>query len=299
GAALTPSGVRAAFCGAVGGSAVVYALVRDDASVNGLHLVNLDGSGETALASLTAGTWTSPSGAWRTADGNIVVQLSRVDGKGPELLAIKDGAVTSLALGRFLALSGNRIAYLANAIGAANLGDVRSVAADGNANLAIGGGDGDDDFHGVVSEKLIFTAHHAGASPELRFAAVDGASILTRAGSKGLLLSGNTIVAARADRFEKVGLDLFVKPVSLLSGAQVLALLADGRVAGFVKGAGVMADGQVLDNFSADTVVAAHAFSDRLVYTANNFTGSYLRSARLDAGGAVTLSEGHGQELLF
>ena len=79
----------------------------------------------------------------------------------------------------------------------------------------------------------------------------------------------------------------------------MLALLADGRVAGFVKGAGVMADGQVLDNFSADTVVAAHAFSDRLVYTANNFTGSYLRSARLDAGGAVTLSEGHGQELLF
>ena len=299
GAALTPSGVRAAFCGAVGGSAVVYALVGDDASVNGLHLVNLDGSGETALASLSAGTWTSPSGAWRTADGSIVVQLSRVDGKGPELLAIKDGAVTSLALGRFLALSGNRIAYLANASGAANVGDIRSVAADANGNLAIGGGDGDDDFHGVVSEKLIFTAHHAGAAPELRIAAADGAGVLARAGSKGLLLSGNTVVAARADRFEKVGLDLFVKPVSLLSGAQVLALLPDGRVAGFVKGAGVMADGQVLDNFSADTVVAAHAFSDRLVYTANNFTGSYLRSARLDAGGAVTLSEGHGQELLF
>ena len=201
GAALTPSGVRAAFCGAVGGSAVVYALVGDDASVNGLHLVNLDGSGETALASLSAGTWTSPSGAWRTADGSIVVQLSRVDGKGPELLAIKDGAVTSLALGRFLALSGNRIAYLANASAAANVGDIRSVAADGNANLAIGGGDGDDDFHGVVSEKLIFTAHHAGAAPELRIAAADGAGVLARAGSKGLLLSGNTVVAARADRF--------------------------------------------------------------------------------------------------
>ncbi|MCA1827312.1 MAG: hypothetical protein LC689_10295, partial [Myxococcales bacterium] len=291
-AALSPEGMRAAFCGAVGGTAVVYALAGDDASVNGLHLVDLDGSGETALGALTPGTWTSPSGAWRTSDGAIVVQLSRLDGKGLELLSVKDGAVISLALGRFLALSGNRVAYLANTERAAEVGDVRSVSADGSANLGIGGGDGDDDFHGVVSDKLIFTAHHSGATPELRFAALDGEGSLSRAGSRGLLLSGNTVVAARDDGFEKVGLDLFVKPVPVLSGAQVLALLPDGRVAAFVKGAGVMADAQILDNFTADTVVAAHAWQDRVVYTVNNFTGSYLRSARTDGSGAVTLSEG-------
>ncbi|MGZ6142207.1 MAG: hypothetical protein ACXWLM_02660 [Myxococcales bacterium] len=297
--ALTPADQRVAFCGAIGGTSVVYALVGDDASVSGLHQVNLDGTGDVPLASVAPATWTSPGGAWRTADGTIVVQLSRLDGGGPELLAISGGAVTSLALGRFAALSGNRIAYLANATSAASVGDVRTVGSDGSANLALGGGDGDDELHGFVEGKLVFTAHHSQAAPELRIAALDGAGVLSRAGSKGLLLSGSTVVAERAGGFEKVGVDLYVKPVSLLGGAQVLALLADGRVAAFVKGAGVMADGQVLDSFTADTVVAPHAFADRLVYTANNFTGAYLRSARLDAGGAVTLSEGHGQELLF
>ena len=297
--ALTPADQRAAFCGALGNDSAVYALVGDDASVTGLHQVGLDGKGDVPLASLTPATWTSPGGAWRTADGTIVVQLSRLDGKGPELLAIANGAVTSLALGRYLALSGNRIAYLSDATSAANVGDVRTVGADGTANLALGGGDGDDDFLGFVSDKLVFTAHHTGDAPELRIAGLDGAGVLSRAGSRGLLLSGSTVVAARAGGFEKVGVDLYVKPVSLLAGAQVMALLPDGRVAAFVKGAGVMADGQVIDTFGADTVIAPHAYSDRLVYTANNFTGAYLRSAKLDATGAATLSEGHGQELLF
>lgn len=297
--ALSPAGVRAAFCGAISDTAGVYALVGDDASVTGLHLVNLDGSGDVALAATTPGTWTTPSGAWRTADGTVVVQLSRLDGTGSELLSVSNGAVNSLALGRELAVSGNRIAYVEGATGAANVGNVRSVGADGSANLALGGGDADDEYLGFVQDKLIFTVHRSQAQPELRFAGIDGSGVLARTGSKGLLLSGNTVVASRSGGFEKVGTDLFVKPITLFAGAQVLALLPDGRVASFVKGAGVMADQTLLDNFSADTVVAAHAFPDRLVYTANNYTGAYLRSARIDATGAVTLSEGHGQELLF
>lgn len=310
--ALSPAGQRAAFVGALGTTAkdatppatrslqVVYGLVADDASLLSLRKVNADGAADVLLATLPAGVWTSPSGAWQTADGTILVQLSRQDGSGPALLAIRDNTAKVLAAGRFVALAGNRLAYLANSTsGVADVGDLRSVAADGSANLALGGGDADDEFHGVAEGKLLFTAHHSGSAPELRIAGVDGVNALSRPGSKGLLLSGSTVVAARSGAFEKVGLDLHVAKVSLLSGAQVLALLGDGRVAAFVKGAGVMADGQVLDSWSADSVAGAHLFGDRLVYTMNSAAGSYLRSAKLDGSGATGLSEGHGQQLLF
>jgi hypothetical protein len=309
---LTPAAQRAAFVGALGETPkdaavpatralqVIYALVADDASLTSLRKIGIDGKADVALADLPAATWTHAAGTWQTQDGTILVQLSRIDGSGPSLLAVRDGGASVLASGQFLAMAGNRVAYLANSTSAAaTVGDVRSVGADGSANLALGGGDADDLFHGVAGDKLLFTAHHTKTTPELRITGVDGVTTLSRAGSRGLLLSGSTVVAARADGFEKIGLDLRVSPVSLLSGAQVLALLADGRVAAFVKGAGVMAGSQVLDNWAADTVVAPHQFGDRLVYTMNSAGGSYLRSAKTDGSGATGLSEGHGQELLF
>ncbi len=310
--ALTPPAQRAAYVGALGTTPkdaplpttrtlqVIYGWVADDASITSLRKIGIDGKGDVAPADLPAATWTNPAGPWQTQDGTIVVQLSHLDGSGPSLLAVRDGLVSELAPGRFLAVAGNRVAYLANSTSAtSHTGDIRSVGADGNANLALGGGDGDDLFHGVSADKLVFTAHHTGTTPELRIAGIDGASTLARTGSKGLLFAQGIIVALRSDAFEKIGLDLHVSPVPLLSGAQVLALLPDGRVAAFVKGAGVMANSQVLDARTADAAVAPHLFGDRLVYTLNDATGSYLRSARIDGGGAAALAEGHGQQLLF
>jgi hypothetical protein len=310
--ALTPSGKRAAYVGALGTTPkesplpatrllqVVYALVADDASITSLRKVSVDGTADVALAELPAATWTNPAGAWQTQDGTLIVQLSHLDGSGASLLAVGGGNASVLADGRFLAVAGNRVAYLANATSVTSpAGDVRSVGADGNANLALGGGDADDLFHGVSGDKLIFTAHHTATTPELRIAGIDGVSTLARAGSKGLLFSEGSIVASRSDAFEKIGLDLHVQPLPLLSGAQVLALLPDGRVAAFVKGAGVMANGQVLDARAADAALAPHLFGDRLVYTLNDSTGSYLRSAKIDGSGATALAEGHGQQLLF
>jgi hypothetical protein len=181
--ALSPAAERAAFVGALGATPkdaavpptrtlqVVYALVADDASLTSLRKIGIDGKPDVALADLPAATWTHPAGAWQTQDGTIVVQLSRRDGSGPSLLAVRDGGASVLAQGRFLAMAGNCIAYLANSTSAvATVGDIRSVGADGNANLALGGGDADDLFHGAAGDELLFTAHHTKTTPELRIA---------------------------------------------------------------------------------------------------------------------------------
>jgi hypothetical protein len=298
--ALTPAGVRAAYCGSIA-RRVLWAQLASDATVVSLHEVALDGSGDVALGDLPAAKYRSARGAWAVG-GLTVVQLPRADGSGPELLAARNGGLTRLAQGRYLGAFGDRVAYLASASSASiDAGDVRSMKSDGSGDVALGGGEGKDLFHGITGGMLVLTVN--GASPEVRAVSFDGSELHSRSGSVGLLFSRGSVVAAHGAGFEVLDTGMSASPLRLPVGANVLAVLDDGRVAAHVAGTGVVAadsrGSQLLDGFAAGNARGAHQVRDRLVYTANGAAGSFLRSARVDGSAAVTLAEGHGQEILF
>jgi hypothetical protein len=292
--ALTPAGVRAAYCGSLARK-IVWAELAADATVVSLH------SDDVALGRLPAGKYRSAGGAKALGDA-VLVQAQRADGTGAELLVSRNGAVATLAQGRFLGISGDRVAYLAHATSASiEAGDVRSVRADGTGDLALGGGAGQDLFHGIANGSIFLTVN--GASPEVRSVSFDGSVLHSRPGSMGLLFARGTVVAARGTGFELLDAAMSAGSLQLPPGANPLALLDDGRVAAHVVGTGLLAadakGARLLDGFSAAGARSAHQIGDRIVYTANGSAGSFLRSARIDGSAAATVAEGHGQEVRF
>lgn len=294
---LTPAGERAVYCGALAGRRVIWASTDADFALTSLHAVDADGTGAVDLGPIRPSAWRWPKGAWAMPDGAILVQALRLDGSSDELLIARGGKVLPLASGAFLAASGGRVAFLAHRTSkAAAAGEIRSIRADGTQSLALGGADGRDLFHGVVDGSILLSAGGA----EVRLVSLDGTVLRKRTGSAGLLFQRGLLVAARGDAFEVLDRDLSATPLALASGAQVLALLDDGRVAAYLPGAGVVAAGaqgsRVLDGFAAGWVFGARQTGDHLVFTVNGGAGSFLRSARLDGSAAHTLAESHGRE---
>ena len=292
--ALTPRGQRAVYCGALPGRWVIWASTDTDFVLTSLHAVNADGTGAVDLGPIASSLYRWPKGAWATADGAVVVQALRLDGSSDELLIARGGTVVPLAPGAFLAASGDRVAYLAHrGSKTAAVGDVRSIRTDGTGAIALGGGDRHDRFHGAAGGAILLTTQAAG----VRLVALDGTLLRERPGSTGLLFQKGMLVAGRGDGFELLDRDLSATPLSLASGAKVLALLDDGRVAAHLAGAGVVAagarDSTVLDGFPSGSAFGARQSGDRLVFTVDGGGGSVLRSAGLDGSGARTIAESH------
>jgi hypothetical protein len=302
--ALTPAGARAEF-GGTSGRTVVYGLLAADATLASVHSVSIDGTGTAKLADLPTAAYRGLRGLHAASDGTLLVELALASG-ARELYAVHAGALVKLAAGSFLTERSGEVVYLAQAQSLGDsTGDVRAIRVDGSADRALGGGDGDDQFHGVVSGTVLLTAHRSGAA-EVR-AVAPGAAAKVRAGSAGALFSGGVVVASRAGGLETLDGALTASPIALPTGAAPVAVLPDGRVAGFVAGQGVYAASAtaaaLLDSTKASAVLAPHvvrsASGDRLVYTVSTDTGSFLRSTRLDGSASVQLAEGHGQQLLF
>lgn len=304
--ALSPAGARAVFGASLSGRRVLYATLAADASVTSVRRVSTDGSGEALLAEFPAGKYVSLRGAWE-AEGRAIVQLTNPDGT-PDLFASAGNALVRIAGGRYVGAAAGRIVYLANNTSAVSkTGDVRSVKLDGSGDLALGGGDADDTFHGLAGSTVLLTEHATGAA-EVHAVSADGSGRKSRAGSKGVLFASGALVASRSGALERLGRDLSATALNFPEGAATaLALRADGTVFAHVAGQGVLAaDGRsvrTLDAFATNTALAAQLVSfpagERLVYTANNDEGSYLRVAPLDGSAASTLAEGHYQEVLF
>ena len=302
--ALTPVGQRAEFGGS-SGRTVVYGLLAQDGTLASVHQVSIDGTFASKLADLPAAAYRGMRGLHTASDGSLVVELALSSG-ARELHLSRAGALVRLAAGSFLTERAGELVYLAQAKSLSEgTGDVRAIRLDGSQGRALGGGDGDDQFHGVVSGTVLLTAHRSGAA-EVR-AASAGQSPKVRAGSAGVLFSGGMLVARRGTAVETLDAALNASAVALPSSAQPLAVLPDGRVAGFLSGQGLYAANStaavLLDGTKASAALAPHVVKsvsgDRLVYTASTDTGSFLRSARLDGTSSVQLAEGHGQQLLF
>jgi hypothetical protein len=301
--ALTPAGARAEF-GGTAGRTVVYGLLAADATLASVHSVSIDGTGPVKLADLTA-AYRGLRGLHAASDGTLLVELALSSG-ARELHAVRAGKLLKLAPGSFLTERSGEVVYLAGAQSLGDLtGDIRAVRIDGSADRALGGNDGDDQFHGVVSGTVLLTAHRSGAAAV--HAVAPGAAAKVRAGSAGVLFSGGLLVAARAGALETLDGALSASAVALPAGAAPVAVLPDGRVAGLVTGQGLYAASAtastLLDSTKASAVLAPHvlrsASGDRLVYTVSTDSGSFLRSTRLDGSGSVQLAEGRGQQLLF
>src|SRR5437763_13280906 len=89
--AITPAGVRAAYCGSIARK-VVYARLAADATVASLHEVGSDGTGDVSLGDLAAGKYRAPGGARALGTDAILLQAQRADGTGAELLVSRAGA---------------------------------------------------------------------------------------------------------------------------------------------------------------------------------------------------------------
>jgi hypothetical protein len=305
--ALTPAGARAEFGGSAGRT-VVYGLLAQDGTLASVHSVSIDGTGSAKLADLPAAQYRGLRGLHAASEGTLLVELA-VSSGARELHAVRGGALVKLAAGSFLAERSGEVVYLAQAKSLADFtGDVRAIRVDGSAERALGGNDGDDQFHGVIAGAALLTAHRSGAA-EVRSVTVAsaGAAAKVRAGSAGVLFSGGVLVARHGAAVETLDGALNASAIALPSGAEAVAVLADGRVAGFVAGQGLYAANAsastLLDGTKASALLAPHvvrsASGDRLVFTVSTDAGSFLRSAKLDGTASVQLAEGHGQQLLF
>ena len=305
--ALTPAGARAEF-GGTAGKRVIYGVLAADGTLAAVRAVGLDGQGDAALGTLAPAAFRGLRGLHVTGDGSLVLELARASGARELRIARGSAPLAAFASGSWLGEAAGVIAYLANAQSLGDgVGDVRAIRLDGSADRLLGAGGGDDQFHGFAGASAVLTAHRSGAT-EVRSVPLDGSAAKVRAGSRGVLFfSGGALVAARGAALEKLDASLAATTIALPAGTTALAVLPDGRVAGFAAGSGLLAadsaKATVLDATDATSALAAHvlhtANGDRLVYTANGATGSFLRSARLDGGGAALLAEGHGQEVLF
>ena len=303
--ALTPAGSRAEF-GGTAGKRVIYGVLAADGTLASVRSVGLDGQGDVALGALTPAAYRGLRGLHVASDGSLLIELAQAAG-ARELRIARGGSapLATFAAGSWLGEAAGAVVYLANAQSLGDgVGDVRALRLDGSGDRLLGAGGGDDQFHGLSGSSALVTARRSGAA-EVRSVPLDGAAAKVRAGSRGVLFSRGVLVAARGASLEKLDAALSATTLALPSGATALAVLPDGRVAGFLAGSGLLAadaaKATVLDTPAASSALAAHvlASGDRLVYTANGDTGSFLRSARLDGTGAALLSEGHGQTVLF
>lgn len=300
---LSPAGQGVAFAAALADRRSIYAATAGDGTLLSLHGVSPDGKSTSALGALPARNWNGVDGAWLAADGSVVVEALRADGGGFDLLVSRRGAASLLAHGRFLALAGDRVAFLKNERSAGSgMGDVGSIRLDGSGELLLGGGGARDRFLSFAAGQLLFTSH-AGSAPQVRSVALDGSNARVRVGSDGVLAGGALLVAVRDNALERLDASLAPTPLQLPSTASPLLLLEDGRLVARVAGTGlVLADAQgvrTLDAFDGDSALEAHLAGDDLFYTANTASGTFLRAVHLDGASGRTLSKGVGQALGF
>ena len=301
--AISPAGISAQYAGTLSGRRIVYATVAPDGSLLSVRRVLADGSGDELLGLLEPSAYRAARGAWEVA-GRAVVQLTRQDGSA-ELIATGPSlpGIGHLASGRWVGAAGDRAVYLARATSAIKqAGDLRSVRIDGSGDLALGGGDADDLFHGLAGAAVLLT-EHASAAAEIHSVGADGSGRVSRAGSLGTLYAGGLLVASRGAQLERLDSKLAPTALGLPVGAAALVLRDDGSVIAHAAGQGLFAaDGKTvskLDAFAADRGLAAQVAEGSVFYTANNAQGSFLRSARLDGSSSLTLSSAQGHELLF
>jgi len=293
---LSAAGASASFVTALEGRRVLIAERAADGSLARLIAVGVDGSGRQVVGTAPAGY---EGVAKALVSGPIVVAaLQRAGGLGVTDLYVfpPGGAAVQLAQGATLSAVGSgRVLYLASAHAAEGSGDARSIALDATADVALGGGDGQDQILQADGVRVLLTIH--GAAVRLVGFSGEGAVTLATAGAnlRAFALGSGRILYTRDGALASSSLDGTDERV-LAPAATPILVAPDGRIL-FASGGALSSVAplggvvRVLDAHAGASVRFARIFGDSVIFTGDGAEWAALRAARLDGSGARVLFE--------
>jgi hypothetical protein len=294
---LSAPGADTTFAAVLPGRRVLLVEAAADGSLAALAAARADTGERASLGALPAGQYAATTKIVPADDG-AVAELARAGSDASDVLALRAGAEPRLlaALSHLVGVSGGRAAVM-------TVGNLRSVALDGSAGVALGAGDGHDQVAAMRGDRILLTIHEGTRESAVRLVDAAGSAPVDTGGPSAAravaLTETARMVYARAGALVSAALD--GKDEQVLTrpdlGARFLHVTADGQIlAGSAAGAllAVGAAGgavRVLDPAAGSTVRIGAVQAGQVVYTCDGPHWPALRAAALDGSGVASLIE--------
>jgi hypothetical protein len=296
-ATLSAPGVDTSFGGVLPGRAVLLAEHGADGLISRLVRVNADGSGRQDLGTISAphDGVSQP----KMAGTALVVELTRPQGQGTDVLAFSAGKSTLLAANAHLAAVSATTAAVTG-----DDGNVRAISLDGKKSTLLGAGQGEDRMMQETGGRLLLALGAAGQG-DLRVVGADGSSPVD-IGQPGVDEQPFAITAGRVVFTRGTGADRSLVSAAVAGGDERVILLPgveprplwatdagdivygarDGSLRLVPAAGGV---DRVLDPAAGQHVKVSHATATQVFYTGDTPHWASLRAAALDGSSVAVL----------